>query len=164
MPLDEDRTAGESGHLADHDALHILYNAITSPWTDYTPVLTGSVTNPTLGTGSERRGRYKQIGKLVAAQFDIKFGSSGAAAGSGSYEISLPVVPFEPVSNWTMGSGWIYDTSADLLKQVTWVLNGGKIGGFLAAAATSAYRINSGNPWVWAQSDQIFGQLTYEAA
>lgn len=57
----------------------------------YTPALTATTTNPTLGTASVQSGRYFQIGKFVIANFAIKFGTAGAVAGSGAYRISLPV-------------------------------------------------------------------------
>lgn len=57
----------------------------------YTPALTATTTDPTLGTGSVATGRYFQFGKFVIANFAIKFGTSGTNAGSGAYRVSLPV-------------------------------------------------------------------------
>lgn len=59
-------------------------------WLTYTPVLTAATTNPTLGTGSTQSGEYKIVGDLLFCRGYIAFGTSGAAAGSGSYFISLP--------------------------------------------------------------------------
>lgn len=58
---------------------------------DYTPALEASVTNPTLGSNSSVGGRYVRIGNWVYATGDIRFGTAGAAAGSGTYFITLPV-------------------------------------------------------------------------
>lgn len=60
-------------------------------WINYTPTLTASTTNPTLGPDAQQLGRYMQIGKTVSFNMDILVGSSGFSAGSGLYIFSLPV-------------------------------------------------------------------------
>lgn len=60
-------------------------------WINYTPTMTASTTNPTLGTGSSALGRYYQSGKLVSFNMDIVLGTSGFVGGSGTYIFSLPV-------------------------------------------------------------------------
>lgn len=72
-----------------------LYSGTWSPWVNavnsgsqtYTPVVTGSTTNP---SGYTATGRYLQTGKIFVARFVIVFGSS---VGSGVYSVSLPVTP-----------------------------------------------------------------------
>jgi hypothetical protein len=61
----------------------------TASWT---PALTGSAGNPTLGSGSTQSGLYRRSGRIIdfATAF-IAFGSSGTAVGSGDYRFSLPV-------------------------------------------------------------------------
>src|SRR5688572_17632849 len=88
--------------------------------TSYTPALTASTTNPTLGTGSGQQGRYYRdpITGLVWGQARIAFGTSGTNAGSGTYRISLPTA----VDNLSgsgvsgnadvMGFGIVRDSSA----------------------------------------------------
>lgn len=56
----------------------------------YTPTLTATTTNPTLGSGSSQIGRYTQVGKLVVGEANVTFGASGVAAGNGVFLISLP--------------------------------------------------------------------------
>lgn len=65
--------------------------AASARFIDYTPALQASVTNPTLGSNSLVGGRYVRIGNWVYATGDIRFGTAGAAAGSGTYYITLPV-------------------------------------------------------------------------
>jgi hypothetical protein len=60
-------------------------------WESWTPTLTAVTTDPTLGTGSVQEGRFLRMGPTVFARGYIKFGTSGTAAGSGLYRISLPV-------------------------------------------------------------------------
>lgn len=66
------------------------YIAAGTPWTSYTPALTAATTNPTLGTGSVQSAEYRINGDMLECRGYIAFGTSGAAAGSGSYFISLP--------------------------------------------------------------------------
>lgn len=63
---------------------------IGAAWAAWTPALTASTTNPTLGTGKTQTGYYLKIGKLVIAYGTLGFGTSGTAAGTGTYYISLP--------------------------------------------------------------------------
>lgn len=65
-------------------------------WTAYgspTTILTASTTNPTLGTGSSAVAAYKQVGKVVHFRIEVVCGTSGVAAGSGTYQFLLPVAP-----------------------------------------------------------------------
>lgn len=58
----------------------------------FTPVLAASTTSPTLGTGSSVAGQYVQTGDpWVEGNGTIDFGTAGAAAGSGTFTLSLPV-------------------------------------------------------------------------
>lgn len=61
----------------------------TTPVTSYTPTLTASTTNPSLGSGATVLGNYSITGTTMTGQFYISFGSS-PNAGSGSYQIGLP--------------------------------------------------------------------------
>ena len=132
-------------------------------WTTWTPTLTASTTNPTLGTGSITAGRYVQNGKVVTAVAYIQFGSSGAAAGTGSYRVSLPVNATAYTRSYGMGSGAFIDVSAAngylLMPQVeattycTFRIQGGAYGDF-----------NATNPVAPSNNDQIHLFFTYEVA
>jgi hypothetical protein len=135
-------------------------------WQLYTPALTATTTNPTLGTGSVAFGHYYQIGKQVTVQFRIVFGTSGVNAGSGLYRVSLPVTP-ETTTICIYGTFWAYDSSA--AASAIGALNitsGGLIQFLYSAAAPSgnSSEITNAAPWTWAASDQLRGTLTYEAA
>jgi len=56
----------------------------------YTPTLTATTTNPTLGSGAVRLGRYFQVQNQAWLSVQIWVASSGYAAGTGTYEIDLP--------------------------------------------------------------------------
>lgn len=75
---------------------------IAGAWQTYTPVWTGSTSNPSIGNGSIA-GRYQRIGKTVKAQIQVAVGST-TTYGSGQFRWSLPVAPKSGVK--FVGSGW----------------------------------------------------------
>jgi len=136
-------------------------NSIGAAWETWTPALTASTTNPTLGTGSTTSGRYGRINKTVFGQLLIQFGTSGAAAGTGFYFVSLPVTA--QASGPTVGSGYILDNSTSLLRHVVAVLDStSRIALWLENSTNFA--VAAGNPWTWAASDSIRIDFQYEAA
>jgi hypothetical protein len=60
-------------------------------WAPYTPQLTSTLTNPTLGSGAVQNGTYLVQGDLVHWRAFIQFGTSGVGAGTGTYQVSLPL-------------------------------------------------------------------------
>lgn len=83
QPLDTDPLADIA--LAVRTAL----GEMGDPWIAYTPVLSASITNPTLGSGGSITGAYRRIGKTVHWRVTIDSGTT-PAAGSGNYEVTLP--------------------------------------------------------------------------
>jgi hypothetical protein len=138
-----------------------LKAGVLGAWQAYTPALTADTTNPTLGTGSEVTGRYVQLGKLVIGEARIIFGTSGAAAGSGAYRVSLPVSPTNNgdapagIVNGRDNSVPVYQVAVALVDSANqWlILRGHGVLGWGAAI-----------PWTWAASDWIKVVFAYEAA
>lgn len=140
-------------------------------WQSWTPALTAS-TNPTLGTNSVAEGRYTQIGKTVICQIDIKFGTSGTNAGSGTYYISLPVAAKTAISGYQVmpigflraldasaGYGAVFFPELETSTTAQLVYYQG-IGGTGPASGVA-----HNNPWAWSTSDIVCaGTITYEAA
>lgn len=172
MPLPTNRTTANTAaeHVADHNTLHAEYNTPTHThsgtdvvYADYVPALTASSSNPTLGSASVAVGRYAQDGDLVHGWAVVKFGTSGAAAGSGSYRISLPVTALGHATEFTIiGGSLIADSSVGTVNS-TYVLllpaGGGDFVNLQAAAA-----LTNSAPWAWAASDYMRIYFTYEAA
>lgn len=77
---------------------------------DYTPTVTGSVTNPSLGTGGAALARYTRIGNLVHMYGHVEFGTA-PSAGSGYYAVSLPI-EMGPVYVSSNLGGWHYDDAS----------------------------------------------------
>ena len=141
-------------------------------WQSWTPTLTGASTNPTLGTNSVAEGRYTQIGKTVICQINIKFGTSGTNAGSGTYYISLPVAAKTALSGYQVlpigflraldasaGNGAVFFPEVETSTTAQLVYYQG-IGGTAPASGVA-----HNNPWAWSTSDIVCaGTITYEAA
>lgn len=79
------------GYATDWGTLSARLNGIDGSWTSWTPVLTGSTTNPTFGTGGVQFGRYKKVGKQVHFYGGVKWGNAGNSGGSGVILLTLPV-------------------------------------------------------------------------
>lgn len=94
--------------------LRDLSTGVQAAWDTYTPALTATTTNPTLGTSSSAAGTYIQVGKSVTGTAEIVFGTSGVVAGSGNYAISLPIAQIGAASSAgrVIGGGVYFDSSA----------------------------------------------------
>lgn len=138
--------------------------AASETYTAWTPALTASVTNPTLGSGSNAQGRYFQNGKHVVGYGSISFGSSGVAAGSGGYQVSLPVTARTGVNNDMnlMGTGYIYDSSASAVVPV--IMVGGNTGIAVMRTTTAGAQVTNAVPFTWSTGDILIFHFDYEAA
>jgi hypothetical protein len=143
----------------------------TGAWTTYTPVLTASVTNPTLGSGAVQNGRYTKIGRTVIGQAAIFFGTAGVANGIGEYRFSLPAAAGTEVEvsshNTAMGHGHLYDSSTNTLVAIVVEHGPGQMGYFLmfkttGTGVTAQFTVTENSPWVWAASDQLIITFAYE--
>jgi len=135
-------------------------NTIGAVWETYTPTLTASTTNPTLGTGSSASGKYGRVNKLVYGQGQINFGSAGVVAGSGFYFVSLPITAL--ASGQVIGQFQIYDSSAGAVYLGT-VISDTTTRGIMYYGAPSTVVTNS-TPMVWAANDFIRYTFQYEGA
>jgi hypothetical protein len=138
-------------------------------FTSYTPTLTGSVTNPTLGTGATAVGKYIQINKFVWGWFNIQAGVAGFSAGSGALLVSLPVAAAR-----TTGAFWEYN-----IGTATFGDNSTGNDFMMKANFSGANKINfyywgtfngqlaewsAANPVTFGTQDRVSGFFAYEAA
>lgn len=138
----------------------LKWGPVAASWT---PALTAVSSNPTLGSGAVTQGNYIRIGDLVIAWGVITFGTSGEAAGSGNYRISLPVT-MRASSNAdaeVVGHGIIFDSSAPATRGVTYRYVSQTTAGIFIVDGSATVANNS--PWTWAASDSIRFALMYEA-
>lgn len=67
----------------------VVYGAPVTDWQDYTPVITAVTTNPTLGTTTVNKARWRRVGDSMQIEYQVKQTSAGTA-GSGLYFFALP--------------------------------------------------------------------------
>lgn len=136
---------------------------IGAVWETWTPALTASVTNPTLGTGSAAVGRYGRVNKTVFGQLAINFGTAGVNQGSGFYFVSVPLTT--QASGTTIGHGYVFDASASLVRHVVALMDNQNRMGLWIDNSTN-FAVSATNPFAggFAASDQIRVTFEYEAA
>jgi hypothetical protein len=148
---------------------HIRDNekALGDPWTAYTPTLSASTTPPTLGTGSAVSGAYIAAGKLIIGRARIAFGTSGTAAGSGTYRFSLPVAAAASGETRAISSIRMFDSSANAIATPAVVIAGTTYMEFQYQATWPSGTftvVTHAAPWAWAASDWIEVAFCYEAS
>lgn len=132
----------------------------------YTPALTGSVTNPTLGTGGIIQGKWSRLaGRQVRVEYYVKFGTSGTAAGNGIYWVSLPFPAAPALRNSApRGLGWGFNAVGNLtyagveLVGPPW----DRVEHREFSAGLTVF--GDTTPFVWGPNMEIHGSLIYEAA
>lgn len=126
-------------------------------WQSWTPVIGGSTTDPSLGSGGfyTVHGRYVRIGSLVMGQAFLIAGSSGVSAGSGTYELSLPVTP--NTTTVQVGTGQVTVTGANATGTL-------RIGNSI----TDCWLVVNGTSWTSSNpivsGTQVRWHFSYEAA
>lgn len=93
----------------------------------------------------------------------VVFGTAGVLAGSGIYRISLPATAHSAVT--VAGNGMIFDSSTSTMKHVTPVIaSSTTVDLYLGDASAGLFQVTDSTPWTWAANDQIWINLSYEAA
>jgi hypothetical protein len=137
-------------------------------WTSYTPVLTATTTNPTLGTGSSATGAYARVQNLIVYNFQILFGSSGVVAGVGNYKVSLPVTSNATNAFYTATNGCtaFFDSSANSVYFANaWLESTTNLTLLTQASFNGALQnVSATSPAVPAANDAISGLVIYRAA
>lgn len=128
-------------------------------WREYTPVITGSTGNPTLGTGATQAGRCTRIGGLVIVQAHVIAGSD-FVNGSGTVECTIPVAPREATSSFPLGSCGFHDasTAVSYIGQALY-LSSIEVRFRLHGINLATYA----SPFTWAANDELHFVLTYQA-
>ena len=130
-------------------------NRIGAAWETWTPTLTQGVTV----TKTITYAAYAQINKIVIANLSL-ICTSGGTAGQ-NIVVGLPPIAVKQTTNLALGSGLIYDSSANVLYNVT---------AQSASSSTFISYYNVGNPignnpaLTLASGDAIQFFLMYEAA
>ena len=134
-------------------------NSISRYGATYTPVWTGSTTNPLIGNGT-LEGFYTREGRTVTATATITMGST-TTYGSGLWRVSLPFTSFASNPN-AIGALYMSDTGTIYRVGVA-ILDGGSDSVyFVADSATNL--VTPTVPFTWASTDILSFTISYTAA
>lgn len=132
----------------------------------YTPVLTGSTTNPNIGSTGTASGVYVRTGSLLFVQFYFAFGGTGISQGSGQALISLPASPIVAGISAAVPAGLvtIRDASASQERTFKAIYSSGNV--LFSALNPDALGSFSAYQWTtlgftFAASDLITGTATF---
>lgn len=82
----------------------------------YNPLLTGSVSNPNLGTTGGILGTWSKSGPVVTFWVFFQFNGAGVNAGSGLYEVSLPVAAHSQWAGFPTGGAVLNDSGTGYVR------------------------------------------------
>lgn len=154
----------------DASADNYTRNAANNAWvlsdqigaTSFTPSLTATTTNPTLGTGGSVQSEWTIFnGKYCIYRGTWLFGTASVNAGSGQYLISLPFTAGASGSTGVsaVGSFLARDTSVpQLYGGVCYIAANANTMSFVSSASGL---ITSTSPFTWAASDYLSWDITY---
>lgn len=125
----------------------------------WTPALTASSVNPTLGTGSTATGGYVRQGRLITFYAQLAFGTSGNAAGTGTYRVSLPFTAAATWQGQVIGAVELNNSGAGVLRTAR-IDTGGT---YVTMAAEDGTAVTDAVPFVWGVSDYIRVSGSYVA-
>lgn len=84
---------------------------VLAAWSSYVPVFTSSGTAPNVGATGTITGAYRERGKTVDYRAKIVYGGAGIA-GTGNFNVSLPVAAKAAVEDTAIGYAALFDSSA----------------------------------------------------
>lgn len=134
-------------------------NSISRYGATYTPVWTGSVTNPLLGNGT-LEGHYTREGRTVHVSVTLTIGST-TTMGSGLWRFSVPFtkLAINPIS---VGAVYMVDTGT-IYRVGTCMLDGGSDSVYMIADSASGL-VGPTSPFTWASTDALSFSISYVAA
>lgn len=128
----------------------------------FTPALTASTTNPTLGTGSTATADFEHAQGYVTIRYDIVFGSSGVAAGSGTYQLSLPTldgvtlgIDTDWASQKPVGLARLRDSSVPTIAFDWRAVTDLSFPDRIVIKNDAGGAVTNAVPWTWAANDSI---------
>ena len=127
----------------------------------YTPLLTASTTDPSLGVFGASSGTWVVLAhQLMFLQVDILFGQ-GSSSGSGGYRVGLPdgwVIQGQLLNTVTpLGSVRLRDDSqtSEVVWEASTVTGNANVIGVRNPASFNAIQVQHNSPWTWANGDRI---------
>jgi len=140
--------------------LQTLTNAlkeIGDAWTSYTPVLTGTVTNPNLGTTGSIVGQWVEANKTIWGHVRITFSGTGVTVGSGNYLVTVPVSVVGTAVPRACGS-CVFERGGAHFARTPFFVSATQLG------LVDGLSNRLGSTTAWAAGDEIDIEFRYEAA
>jgi hypothetical protein len=131
----------------------VLYDVVG---TTYSPTLTQSSSNPTMGA-STLTGRYTYTGHIGIATVQLTIGA-GWTAGTGAFQITLP---FTAAAGTGLGSMWILDNTTTHYVGVARLISTTLMQFYITGNANA---VNETNPMTWAAGDILEATISVELA
>jgi hypothetical protein len=131
----------------------------------YTPTLEASTTNPTMGTGAVTTGDWHLNNGIVTLRFTIQFGTAGAAAGTGTYRITLPTnLDFDAdwQDNIAIGNVFLNDSSGAAFRCFPCRTSSSNPSTIVMMDPTAGTLVAATSPWTWANNDYLRGSVRYK--
>lgn len=130
----------------------------------YTPIWSGSSTDPALGTTGSFSGKFTLKGRTASVEARLVTGAD-TTFGIGTWAISLPIKTATSYSGGTFGTTYIRDTNVSLI----WMLyastttGASKVNAFFTGSAVApSLTVHSAYPMTWASGDSLFMKIDYE--
>ena len=117
-----DFAAGRYPRASEWQGWSDALQALTDPWTTYTPTLGASGGSPAIGSGGILTGRYYQAYKKVGFEIQLTCGGSGLSFGTGGVTLTLPVA-VKTSLNRTF-DGLFYDSSGSANYPILGLVSG----------------------------------------
>lgn len=131
----------------------------------WTPTLTATTTNPTLGTGPTQTGAYTLQNGTMDCLVIIAFGTGAPTAGSGTYLISLPTgfgIHTDESDQIPLGIARIRDASAVTVAYNWFVASDATQPGKVLLRSETGAAVTNAVPWTWAASDSMRMRFRYK--
>ncbi len=146
-------------------AVDALLTGIESAWTAYSPTWSAAGSAPAIGNGI-LAGRYRQVGKLIIAQWYLNPGST-TTFGSGVYTFALPLSTSASQQGNAVGSIFAANAGNYYTSGVVYAAASASTAvPFLPGSTTSSAlsQVSPTVPWTIKANDIFNCTLIYEAA
>ena len=127
-------------------------------YSTFVPTLTGSSTNPALGSGGSFSADVHANGRLITVIYTLKFGTGGGG-GSGFYLFPTPTNIFSASFSWAWGTVLMRDASVPIPR--VGIVRNYDVNHMLITCASDDANVNNTTPWTWTVDDEIMGSFTY---
>lgn len=136
----------------------------------YVPLLTASTTDPNLGADGTATANWHRNGLWFFVDFEFQFSGTGADAGSGTFNVSLPFPADLTFHRATPSTGRSSITGVGFTRDNDNITNSrgffcqlSNANEIFMPTSDSASALDHDTPFIWADGDELNGSLTYLA-